>query len=151
MGRLTTILSNAQARAQLAQQVYAGELDPDEAAELLGLAPGTTLIDVRSRAELDLLGTLPEARHVEWLTYPGWHPNPHFIAQLRPLVDEEALLLFICSDGQRSHRAAAEATLNGYRNCYNILEGVEGKLHPETRHRGEINGWKKRGLPWLQK
>lgn len=151
MGRLTEILTTAQQRAKSAQLPYEGTLTPDEAAELLTLAPGSRLIDVRSRAELDLVGTIPHAVHVEWMTYPGWHPNAHFLAQLKQLADPEALMLFICRNGQRSHRAAEAAMLAGYMDCYNVLEGFEGEVNSASGHRSEVNGWKQRGLSWLQK
>ncbi len=151
MGRLTEILTTAQQRAKSAQLPYEGTLTPDEAAELLALAPGSRLIDVRSRAELDLVGTIPHAVHVEWMTYPGWHPNAHFLAQLKQLADPEALMLFICRNGQRSHRAAEAAMLAGYTDCYNVPEGFEGDLDKQTQQRGQLGGWKKSGLPWVQK
>jgi rhodanese-related sulfurtransferase len=151
MGRLTKILTAAQLRAQSSGLPYEGALTPDEAAEVLDLAPGSRLIDVRSRAELDLVGAIPGGVHVEWMIYPGWHPNPHFLNQLQQSVDKEALTLFICRNGQRSHRAAEAAMLAGYRDCYNVLEGFEGDINPATSHRGELNGWKARGLAWAQK
>jgi rhodanese-related sulfurtransferase len=117
---------------------------------VLQLAPGSRLVDVRSRAELDLVGKIPGAVEVEWMTYPGWHPNPHFLVQLRQQVDQEALTLFLCRNGLRSHRAAEAATLNGYRDCYNVLEGFEGDLDKQTNQRGKLGGWKHRGLPWGQ-
>jgi rhodanese-related sulfurtransferase len=150
MGRLTEILAAAQQRTQSSGLPYEGALTPEEAAEILGLAPGAQLVDVRSRAELDLVGTIPGAVQVEWMTYPGWHPNPHFLSQLKQSVDTESLMLFICRNGQRSHRAAEAATLAGYRNCYNVLEGFEGELDKQSGQRGKHGGWKHRGLPWKQ-
>jgi rhodanese-related sulfurtransferase len=151
MGRLTEILTSAQQRAKSSDLPYEGALTPEEASEVLNLAPGSRLIDVRSRAELDLVGDIPGAMHVEWMTYPGWHPNPHFLNHLKQSINTEALALFICRNGQRSHRAAEAATLAGFRDCYNVLEGFEGDLNPATGHRSETNGWKTRGLAWTQK
>jgi Rhodanese-related sulfurtransferase len=151
MGRLTDILAAAQQRAESAGLPYEGMLAPDEAAEVLNLAPGSRLVDVRSRAELELAGTIPGAVHVEWMSYPNWQTNPHFPNQLRQSVDTETLTLFISRNGHRSHLAAEAATLAGYRDSYNVQEGFEGDINSATRHRGEINGWKARGLPWIQK
>ena len=151
MGRLTEILTAAQQRALSSGLPYEGALTPEEAAEALKLAPGSRLVDVRSRTELDLVGGIPDAVHVEWMSYPGWHPNPHFLGQLKQVVDPEALTLFICRNGNRSHRAAEAATLAGWRSCYNVLEGFEGDPNPASGHRGELNGWKARRLPWVQK
>lgn len=151
MGRLTEILGHAQMRAKQAGLIYEGALMPAEAAEVLSLAPGSRLIDVRSRAELDLVGKIPNSLHVEWVGYPGRQTNPHFLNQLRQAVDAEALVLFISRNGRRSHLAAEAATLAGYRDSYTVLEGFEGEINPATGHRGEINGWKFHGLPWAQK
>lgn len=151
MGRLTEILITAQQRAHSSGLPYQGSLTPEEAAEVLALAPGSRLVDVRSHPELDLVGAIPGAVHVEWMTFPGWHPNPHFLSQLKQVVDTEALTLFICRNGHRSHRAAEAAALAGWRDSYNVLEGFEGDLNPATGHRGELNGWKAKGLPWVQK
>jgi rhodanese-related sulfurtransferase len=40
-------------------------------------------------------------------------------------------------------------TLAGYTRAYNIVGGFEGELDGE-RHRGNKNGWKAAGLPWMQ-
>jgi len=150
MGRITELLDTAQRRSQSSSWSIAGALLPDEAHELLQIAPGTRLIDVRSHAELELNGTIPGALHVEWQSWPGWVLNPHFLAQLAQATDPESLLLFICRSGHRSYRAAAACTEAGRGSCYNVLEGLEGDLNKATGHRNELNGWKLRNLPWSQ-
>jgi rhodanese-related sulfurtransferase len=150
MGRITELLNTAHSRSQEHALPYIGALLPHEAYELLQLAPGARLIDVRSRAELELTGTLPGAVHVEWQSWPGWVSNPHFSAQLMQAIDPESLLFFICRSGQRSHRAAMASTAAGLNHCYNVLEGFEGDLDKSTGHRNTLNGWKQRGLPWIQ-
>ncbi len=132
MGRITELLNAAHNRGQILSLPYAGALVPPEAHELLRLAPGTRLVDVRSRAELELTGVIPGAAHVEWQSWPGWVANPHFLVQLAQATDPESLLLFICRSGERSHRAAATCTQAGRSNCYNVLEGFE---------RAMSNGW----------
>ncbi|MDH5208543.1 MAG: rhodanese-like domain-containing protein, partial [Burkholderiaceae bacterium] len=37
----------------------------------------------------------------------------------------------------------------GYARVYNVLEGFEGQRN-HSRRRGEIDGWRHRGLPWVQ-
>jgi rhodanese-related sulfurtransferase len=150
MGHLTEILSLAQRRAKEVKLAYEGILLPHEAAELLEIAPGVRLVDVRSRAELDLVGIIPEAIHVEFRHFPGWTLNPHFLTQLRQLTDPEALTMFICRNGARSHQAALVASEAGWHDSYNVAEGFEGDFNKATSRRSEINGWKARGLPWLQ-
>jgi rhodanese-related sulfurtransferase len=150
MGRITELLATAHSRSHTNSWSFAGALLPHEALELLQLAPGARLIDVRSRAELELNGVIPDALHVEWQFWPGWGLNPHFLAQLAQATDPEALLIFICRTGARSYRAASACTEAGRGNCYNVLEGFEGDLNKATGHRNELNGWKFRGLPWTQ-
>jgi rhodanese-related sulfurtransferase len=148
MGTLNKILQAARERAQAKGLPYAGELTPAEAYALLELAPSARLVDVRSKAELDLVGRIPQASHIEWSYYPGWTPNPDFRAQLQSQIDPEALVMFICRTGGRSHNAATLASEAGYTEAYNVIEGFEGAADPETRQRGRINGWKVAGLPW---
>lgn len=150
MGRITELLDTAHRRSRVHSWPYAGGLLPHEAYELLQIAPGTRLIDVRSRAELEFNGVIPDAVHVEWQAWPGWVRNPHFLVQLDHAADPEALLIFICRSSHRSHLAAAACTEAGHGNCYNVLEGFEGDLNKATGHRNELNGWKQRGLPWAQ-
>jgi rhodanese-related sulfurtransferase len=149
MGRITEILNTAQQRGGELKLPYAGAVLPHEAAELLQLAPGAVMVDVRSRPELDLNGAIPGVIHVEWRTWPGWVANPHFIPQLRQLVDVEALLMFICRNGARSHQAAVVCSEAGFAS-YNVLEGFEGDLNKASGRRNELNGWKLRDLPWTQ-
>lgn len=149
MGRLTEILQLAQQRARDLNLPYEGALTPKEADDILRLAPGARLIDVRSRAELDWVGRIPGATEIEWQTYPGNHPNPHFLAQLKHAVDHESLLLFICRSGGRSSAAAKAATEAGLPDCYNVLEGFEGDKDANA-HRGSVGGWRLAGLPWQQ-
>lgn len=149
MGKITDILNAAQQRAKELNLPYEGALMPDEAYEIWQSAPGAKLVDVRTRAELDWVGRIPGSVEVEWLTYPGMKLNPHFMAQFEQMVDKEALVLFICRSGHRSHNAAILATQSGYSDCYNIMEGFEGDRN-SVKQRKSINGWCKRELPWEQ-
>jgi rhodanese-related sulfurtransferase len=149
MGRLTEILSLAQDRARELQLPYEGALTPREAYEVLHSAPGATLVDIRTRPELDFVGRIPNAIEIEWQSYPGYPLNPHFLAQLRQQVDPESLVMFICRSGKRSHWAAAAATQAGFPDCYNVLEGFEGDRDAHE-HRGSLGGWRLAGLPWRQ-
>ena len=145
MKSLETILNAAAERAAIKSLSYAGELTPQEAFEVLqqGLA---ALVDVRSQAELDLVGRVPNANHVEWAFYPGMLPNTEFAAQLQAQVDKSQTVIFMCRTGGRSHNAAVVAQQLGYK-AYNMLEGFEGAAN-EQRQRTLINGWKHAGLPW---
>ncbi len=149
MGKITAILQAAQQRAKDKNLPYEGALYPDEAFEILQSAPGAKLVDVRCRAELDWVGRIPNAVEIEWMTYPGMKPNPNFSVSLEQQVDKEALVLFICRSGARSHAAAVAAMGAGYRDCYNILDGFEGDKNT-SEHRSTVNGWREAGLPWVQ-
>ncbi len=149
MGKLTEILNLASERGLALERPYQGELTPREAYDVLHLAPGAKIVDVRTRAEWDWVGRVPNAVEIEWNQYPGGVRNPNFIAELKRQVDPEALVMFLCRSGVRSIGAAAAATGAGYTNCYNVLEGFEGD-NDANGHRGNIGGWRKAGLPWIQ-
>lgn len=149
MGQISEILSRAQQRGKEMNLSYAGALLPDEAYQLSQLAPSAKLVDVRSRAEFDFVGVIPDTVLIEWASYPGMRNNPNFMAELEQQVDKEALVMFICRSGARSHHAAVAATKAGYTDCYNVLEGFEGDLDNEG-HRNVLNGWRACGLPWEQ-
>lgn len=149
MTRLNEIITLAQERAQKLELPYEGALTPLEAAELLQLSPRVRMVDVRTRAEWDWVGRVPGALEIEWQTYPGGVPNPHFLAELRRAVTTESLLLFLCRSGARSSAAAKAATEAGFPDCFNVLEGFEGDKN-ELGRRNTVNGWRHAGLPWQQ-
>lgn len=149
MGKITAILQAAQQRGKELNLSYEGALLPVEAYEIMQSAPGAALVDVRSRAEWDWVGRIPGAVEIEWMTYPGMRFNEGFMAALEQQVDREALVLFICRSGARSHSAAMAATLAGYRDSYNVLQGFEGDKNSQG-HRNSHEGWRAAGLPWMQ-
>src|SRR5215510_1768294 len=126
---------------------YAGALLPAEAHQLM--KTGAALVDVRTKPELHYVGKIPGALAVEWQTYPGSRPNPEFLAELAASVPKDQPVMFICRSGARSHSAAEAATRAGWKEAYNVLEGFEGDKDGE-QHRGNRNGWRKAGLPWVQ-
>lgn len=148
MGTLSEILDRARKRAEEHGFPYAGSLTPEETCRVLELANAARLVDVRSHAELDLVGRIPQSVHIEWAFYPGMRPNPDFAAQLGQQVDREALVMFVCRTGGRSHNAAQLAAQLGYAEAYNVLQGFEGATDPATQQRGAVNGWRAAGLPW---
>ena len=149
MGKLSDILALAQQRARELGLPYEGALTPAEAHEVWQLAPGAKLVDVRTRAELDFVGRIPGAIEIEWQCYPGFAMNTHFMAELKQRVDPEALVMFICRSGARSHAAATAASSAGYTQCYNVLEGFQGDKDAQG-HRDTVGGWRAAGLPWYQ-
>ena len=140
------IFSLAAQRAAAKNLAYTGELTPREAFEVLQQEPATVLVDVRSKAELELVGKIPGATNIEWAFYPGMVPNADFVTQLLSQVDKNLAVVFMCRTGGRSHNAAMLAQQLGYK-AYNMLEGFEGESNA-LKQRTQINGWKQAGLPW---
>ncbi len=149
MAKIPEILKIAQNRANEANLPYDGALLPTEAFEVLNGSAVAVLVDVRTRAEIDWVGFVPGAIHIEWQDYPGCRLNTRFIEELRQSVPEDGLLLFICRSGARSHSAASAATAAGFAGCYNVLQGFEGDRDAQG-HRNLQGGWRAAGLPWKQ-
>lgn len=144
---ISAILQTAATRAKQNGLPYAGALTPQESSEILQNSPSAVLIDVRSQAELELVGRVPNAIHVEWATYPGMVANPDFTPQLTSKVSSEQTLIFMCRTGGRSHNAAVLAASLGFTQAYNMLEGFEGEANAHGQ-REMINGWKHANLAW---
>ncbi len=147
MSNQEAILQSAQKRSAENNFPYAGALTPHEAFEILQANPEALLVDVRTQAELELVGRIPNALNIEWATYPGMVKNQDFAQQLADGVDKNHTVIFMCRTGGRSHNAAVVAEQLGFDKAYNMLEGFEGEAN-ELKQRTLINGWKHAGLPW---
>jgi len=135
---------------------YAGDLGPEDTWELLQREPSAVLVDVRTDAEFAYVGTPdPKAvknpyHQISWKLFPDMNRNPHFEDSVRDAVPgKDTPIAFLCRSGVRSKAAATAMTALGYTRCYNIAEGFEGDKDT-AGHRGTVNGWKVRGLPWVQ-
>ena len=124
-------------------------LKPREAYEFLQQNPQAVLIDCRSEMEYLFVGHPHGSHHVAWNDGPDWDINPHFVGQVKKVASADRPVVLICRSGQRSVAAGLELEGAGFNDVYNVLEGFEGSLD-EHRHRGELNGWRKEGLPWEQ-
>ena len=149
MDGMSEILNKAAGRAKEMKLPYAGALLPSEAFELMRQAANAKLVDVRSRAEWDFVGRVPDSVPIEWQTYPNSRPNPTFLDDLKAQVQQDDIVMFLCRSGARSHAAAAAAGQIGYARSYNVLEGFEGDKTAQG-HRASVGGWKFAGLPWVQ-
>ena len=147
MTNVEQILNQAHQRAAENNIPYAGLVTPQEANALVEHAQEIVLVDVRSRAELELVGRVPFATHIEWAFYPGMVANPDFAQQLQAQIDKNHTVIFMCRTGGRSHNAALLAQQLGYAKAYNMVEGFEGEANT-LKQRTLINGWKHAGLPW---
>ncbi len=138
------------------------ELLPTETWDLLKEDSDAVLVDVRSKPELGFVGMpdLSTLDHtmlcVEWASFPGMSANTTFVEEVLHELGgaTPSVMLFLCRSGVRSigaARAMTEAfTAEGKTvKCVSVAEGFEGDLD-EQKHRGGLNGWKARGLPWVQ-
>ena len=150
MESIESILERAQSRARQLGLPYRGALTPAEAFSLWQSVEGAKIVDVRTRAEIDWVGRVPGAVHIEWNHYPGGIRNARFAEELKLSVERTgAPVMFLCRSGNRSHFAAAVAAQLGYSAAFNILEGFEGDKDPQG-HRNTVGGWRVAGLPWAQ-
>jgi rhodanese-related sulfurtransferase len=149
MASISEVLNKAAERGKRLNLPYGGALLPQEAFELMQENPGAKLVDVRTQAEWDYVGRVPGSLLIEWQTYPGSKSNPNFLNELQAQVDKDAIVMFLCRSGARSHNAAALAYQAGYANSYNVLEGFEGDKDANG-HRNAVSGWRVAGLPWVQ-
>ena len=144
------ILASGAKRAEQLEAPYVAALLPQEAHKLAEVNRLATIVDVRTRPELQFVGRVPDAVELEWQSFPDMDINQGFVEQLSRLApDKDAPLMFLCRSGVRSHLAAMVATEAGWTKACNILEGFEGDLDTNG-HRSAVGGWKFRGLPWIQ-
>ena len=125
---------------------YAGDISAELAWQWVQ-GGEAVLVDVRTDAEREWVGKVPGAVAVAWKQWPGMAMNPDFDAQLRAAAQGKRVML-LCRSGVRSVVAAQRATGLGI-EAYNILEGFEGDVNASGQ-RGQLGGWRKRGLPWNQ-
>jgi len=141
-------------------QPYAGDVSSEAAWELLSTVPEATLVDVRTAAEWAFVGVPDlgalgkEPILAEWQSYPTMAVDPAFAAGLAATlaaggVGPDAPVLFLCRSGARSRAAAIALTAAGFKTCLNVAGGFEGPPDGDG-HRGRVDGWKARGLPWRQ-
>lgn len=141
-------LDSARALARAAGLPYAGSVTPALAWALFEQGQAL-LVDVRSTEERKFVGHVPGSLHVAWATGTSLTRNPRFARELEAKTGKEAVVLLLCRSGKRSALAAEVATKAGLLNVFNIHEGFEGEID-EQRHRGTGDGWRFRGLPWVQ-
>lgn len=126
---------------------YAGNVPPELAWQWLQSGEAV-LVDVRTDAEREWVGKVPGAIAVAWKQWPGMALNANFDAQLLAAVPQGRKVVLLCRSGVRSVVAAQRATSLGLQ-AYNILEGFEGDVDGNGQ-RGQLGGWRRRGLPWHQ-
>jgi rhodanese-related sulfurtransferase len=149
MEQVRAILQLASSRAAARSLPYSGAVLPSEAYYLMHHLEHARLVDVRTEAEWQFVGIVPEALCLEWRSFPGMVRNEAFIDALRAQCALHTPLLLLCRSGARSDEAARAAQDAGFTTVFNVLEGFEGE-RDSSQQRGRVNGWKVRGLPWVQ-
>jgi rhodanese-related sulfurtransferase len=137
--------------SQLAEEAglpFSGSVPPAEAWELVQ-SGHAVLVDVRSAEERKFVGHVPGSLHVAWATGTSLTRNPRFVRELEAKIGREQVVLLLCRSGKRSALAAEAAAKSGFRRIFNVLEGFEGELN-DAQQRGTADGWRFRGLPWVQ-
>jgi rhodanese-related sulfurtransferase len=141
-------LSSARQVGCAAGLPYAGDITPKQAWQLFSEGHAQ-LVDVRSTEERQFVGYVPGSIHVPWSTGTPLTRNPNFVHELATIVGKDQPVLLLCRSGKRSALAAEAASLAGFQNIFNVLEGFEGDLNDQAQ-RGRVNGWRFHGLPWQQ-
>ena len=79
-------------------------------------------------------------------------PNPDFVSQVKEVAEPTDTILVTCRSGDRGALAVNQLAEAGFRNVYNIIDGMEGDKvdDPDNVFHGKRmkNGWKNSGLPW---
>jgi rhodanese-related sulfurtransferase len=145
---LHPVLQQARAAAQVAGLPYAGRVPPRDAWALVQQGHAV-LVDVRTTEERKFVGHIPGTAHVAWATGTSLTRNPRFARELEAKVRKDETVLLLCRSGKRSALAAEVAAKAGFTRVFNVLEGFEGEID-ETQQRGKADGWRFRGLPWVQ-
>lgn len=131
-------------------------LTPQKAAEFLANEPRAILLDVRTTIEHSFVGHPIGCTHIPWKDAPNWELNPNFVKEVLSAASNkdtisprDVPIIVMCRSGQRSVPASKLLMENGFTNVSHIGEGFEGDID-EFDHRGELGGWRLRGLPWAQ-
>ena len=125
-----------------------------ECFEKLSIEVNSQLIDVRTKPEWiyvgvpDLSSINKKVIFVSWQVYPEMGTNKFFENQiLESNIKKDTNLYFICRSGNRSNNAAEFLISRGFSNCFNVIDGFEGKLNHQHQ-RALIDGWQFNKLPW---
>jgi rhodanese-related sulfurtransferase len=120
------------------------------------------ILDVRTPEEFIFVGhptmawKIPVGAQVyEWDAEKGKYPMkllPDFVSRVKEIAKPEDTIMAICRSGGRSAIAANLFAQAGFKNVYNVIDGVEGDTveDPESVFKGQRlrNGWKNSGCPW---
>jgi rhodanese-related sulfurtransferase len=119
------------------------------------------IIDVRTTEEYLFVGHAEMAWNIpSMLQCYEWDenrklpmkPNPDFVSQVKEVAKPSDTLLVMCRSGGRSALAVNRLAEAGFRNVYNITDGMEGDAVDDPtsvfHNKRMKNGWKNSALPW---
>ncbi len=120
------------------------------------------ILDVRTPEEFLFVGhpamawKIPVAAQVyEWDAGKRKFPMkllPDFVSRVSEVAKPDDTILVTCRSGGRSAIAANLLAQAGFKNVYNIIDGIEGDAveDPASVFLGQRlkNGWKNSGCPW---
>ncbi|MEH6592337.1 MAG: rhodanese-like domain-containing protein [Halioglobus sp.] len=123
------------------------------------------LLDVRTPEEYLFVGHPPMAWKVPILfqTYDwdvGEEKYPvrvlsDFVARVSEIANPDSTIMAMCRSGSRSAIAVNMLAKAGYKNVYNVFDGMEGDAHNDSDSAvANVNpqsGWKNSGCPWTKK
>ena len=82
-------------------------------------------------------------------------PLLDFVARVQTIAKPHDTLTVMCRSGGRSAIAVNFLAKAGFKNVYNIIDGMEGDVveNPASVFMGQrlVNGWKNSGCPWTYK
>ena len=121
-----------------------------------------TIIDVRTPEEFIFIGHADMAWNIpiaaqtyQWdadKKHFKMQPLPDFVSRVKKVAKTDDTLMVMCRSGGRSALAVNALGQAGFKNVYNITDGMEGDAvnDPGSVFRGQrlVNGWKNSGLPW---
>ena len=124
-----------------------------------------TLVDVRTPEEFLFIGHAEMAWNIPLAEQSyQWDPEkqqlpmsvlPDFVTRVQSIAKPDDILMVTCRSGGRSAMAVNLLAKAGFKNVYNITDGVEGDAvkDPNSVFNGQrmVNGWKNSGLPWTYK
>ena len=122
------------------------------------------IIDVRTPEEFLFVGhptmawKIPVAiQSYEWdaekKQFP-MKPLPDFVARVQTVAKPDDTLMVMCRSGGRSAIAVNFLAKAGFKNVYNIIDGMEGDANADSDSVAQAqplkDGWKNSGCPWTK-
>jgi rhodanese-related sulfurtransferase len=123
------------------------------------------ILDVRTPEEYLFVGSpdmawrIPViAQSYEWDAAKEKYPMkllPDFVARVQTVAKPEDTLMVTCRSGGRSAIACNLLAQAGFKNVYNIIDGMEGDANGDSASAAKAqpvrDGWKNSGCPWTKK